>query len=109
MPARRSALPRRLVALGLIGGLLSGLLGVGGGVFIVPLLVLGVGLDQHVGQATSLAAVMPSAMVATLTLQADGQRAARGRRQTPRRAGPRRVRPTRWASREQRQRVAGRA
>jgi hypothetical protein len=29
MPARRSALTPRLVALGLIGGLLSGLLGVG--------------------------------------------------------------------------------
>jgi uncharacterized membrane protein YfcA len=47
----------RLVAIGLAAGILSGLFGVGGGLVIVPLLVLVVGFEQRVAAATSLAAI----------------------------------------------------
>ncbi|MCX6393664.1 MAG: sulfite exporter TauE/SafE family protein [Solirubrobacterales bacterium] len=47
----------RLALVGICAGLLSGLLGVGGGVIIVPLLVLWLGWNQRSAQATSLAAV----------------------------------------------------
>jgi uncharacterized membrane protein YfcA len=60
---------RRLVVLGAIGagaGLLSGLFGVGGGVVMVPAMVLLAGLSQHTAQATSLAAVVPIATVGAL-------------------------------------------
>ena len=47
----------RLVAIGLAAGILSGLFGVGGGVIIVPLLVMWLAYDQRVASATSLAAI----------------------------------------------------
>lgn len=50
-----------LVTIGLGAGVLSGLLGVGGGIFIVPMLVLLAGFSQHHAHATSLAAVVPIA------------------------------------------------
>jgi uncharacterized protein len=40
-------------------GALSGLFGVGGGVLLVPLLVLGLGFEQHLAQGTSLVALVP--------------------------------------------------
>jgi uncharacterized membrane protein YfcA len=40
-------------------GVLSGLFGVGGGILLVPLLVLAVGFEQHVAQGTSLVALVP--------------------------------------------------
>lgn len=41
---------------GIAGGLLSGLTGVGGAIVMIPLLTLGVGLDQHTAQGTTLIA-----------------------------------------------------
>ena len=52
--------------------MLSGLTGVGGGVFIVPTLVLGFGLTQRVAQGTSLLAILPTAAVGALTHQRHG-------------------------------------
>lgn len=43
--------------IGLAAGFLSGLLGVGGGIVLVPLMVAVVGFDQHRAHATSLAAI----------------------------------------------------
>jgi len=43
-----------LVLIGLFAGLLSGFVGVGGGVIIVPALVFFLGLTQHQAQGTSL-------------------------------------------------------
>lgn len=57
-----------LVAFGFVTGALSGLLGVGGGIFVVPLLVLAFGMGQHDAQATSLLVVLPTALVATQRL-----------------------------------------
>jgi hypothetical protein len=55
------AMPRgRTVRLGLIGtaaGFFSGLFGVGGGIVIVPLLVLWLGYEQREATGTSLAAI----------------------------------------------------
>jgi uncharacterized membrane protein YfcA len=64
--------PLVLVAFGLMAGTLSGVLGVGGGIFVVPFLVLVGGLDQQSAQATSLAMILPTAIVATVSLTRKG-------------------------------------
>ncbi len=56
-----------LVLVGLVAGTLAALLGVGGGIIYVPAMVLLLGLSQHVAQGSSLAAIIPTAVVATLT------------------------------------------
>lgn len=45
--------------IGAFGGLMSGLLGIGGGAVLIPLLALWLGLPQHEAQATSLALMLP--------------------------------------------------
>ena len=49
-----------LILIGMSAGLLSGVVGVGGGIIIIPLLMLLIGLDQHQAQGTSLAVNCPS-------------------------------------------------
>jgi uncharacterized protein len=61
-----------LVAFGVLTGILSGVLGVGGGIFMVPFLVLVVGLSQHAAQATSLLVVLPTAAVGSWSLYRRG-------------------------------------
>lgn len=48
-----------ILALGLAVGVLVGLLGIGGGVVLVPAMVYLLGLDQHVAQGTSLLILLP--------------------------------------------------
>ncbi len=48
-----------LVAIGLCAGLLSGVLGVGGGVVMVPLMLFLLGFSQYEAQGTSLAVLVP--------------------------------------------------
>ncbi|MDQ7842810.1 MAG: sulfite exporter TauE/SafE family protein [Armatimonadota bacterium] len=60
-----AALPLVLLAIGALAGGIAGLLGVGGGVLIVPLLVLGTGLSQHTAQGTSLAALVLTGVTGT--------------------------------------------
>jgi len=50
------------VGIGLVSGVFAGLAGIGGGVVIVPASVLLLGLDQHVAQGTSLAAIVLTAI-----------------------------------------------
>jgi uncharacterized membrane protein YfcA len=45
--------------LGLIAGVLSGVIGIGGGVIIVPALIFLFGLSQHQAQGTTLALMIP--------------------------------------------------
>jgi uncharacterized membrane protein YfcA len=52
------------IAVGLAGGILSGLAGVGGGVILIPLMVGLLGLSQHEAHGTSLAIIIPTAIVA---------------------------------------------
>ncbi len=43
-----------LICIGLLSGMLSGFVGVGGGIIIVPALVFFLGMNQHLAQGTSL-------------------------------------------------------
>lgn len=56
-----------LLTIGALGGLLSGAFGVGGGILMVPLLVGFAGYDPRRASALSLAAIIPSAVVGTIT------------------------------------------
>lgn len=47
-----------LLCVGFLAGLLSGLVGVGGGIIIVPALVFFLGMTQHEAQGTSLAVLL---------------------------------------------------
>jgi uncharacterized membrane protein YfcA len=48
-----------VLVIGLLAGILGGFVGVGGGVLIVPALVLMFGFDQHLAVGTSLGALLP--------------------------------------------------
>lgn len=52
-----------LAVLGLVTGMLSAVMGVGGGLLFVPVLVLLFGFTQHTAEGTSLAVVIPTAAV----------------------------------------------
>ena len=61
------------ILLGLVAGSLSGLIGIGGGVIIVPALVILFGLSQHTAQGTTLALlVMPVGLLAAWTYLRSG-------------------------------------
>ena len=51
------------LAIGLVAGTVASSLGVGGGVVFVPALVIFFSFDQHVAQGTSLAVIVPTAIV----------------------------------------------
>jgi uncharacterized membrane protein YfcA len=61
-----------LSVFGVLVGVLSAVLGVGGGIFMVPALVLIGDFSQQEAQATSLLVIVPTAAVATWTLQRRG-------------------------------------
>ena len=48
-----------LIVIGLLAGILSGLVGVGGGILMIPLLIMFLGLTQHQAQGTALFAMLP--------------------------------------------------
>lgn len=56
-----------LIALGAVSGTLAGLLGVGGGIVIVPGLVLLFALPDAVAKGTSLLVIVPTAVAGTLS------------------------------------------
>lgn len=66
-------LPVPMIASGVVAGVMSGLLGVGGGIVMVPLLVAVGHLSQHAAHATSLAAVVLMAAVGAATFGAEGE------------------------------------
>ena len=49
----------QFIVLGLVVGVLAGMLGIGGAVFIVPVLVYVFGWQQHMAQGTTLAMLIP--------------------------------------------------
>ncbi len=61
-----------LLAVGLATGFISGLLGVGGGVFMVSAMVLLAGMNQHIAQGSSLLAIVPTAAVGAHTYRKHG-------------------------------------
>jgi uncharacterized membrane protein YfcA len=52
-----------VLLIGLAGGFLAGLFGVGGGILFVPTLALVLGLTQLHAEASSLLAILPTAIV----------------------------------------------
>ncbi len=52
------------LAIGLVGGVLSGLLGIGGGVVLIPMMVFILGIAQHTAQGISMLVIIPTALVA---------------------------------------------
>ena len=57
-----------LVIVGLLAGILSGLVGLGGGVIIVPALVFLLGFSQHQAQGTSLGILLlPAGIFAVIS------------------------------------------
>lgn len=63
----------RAVAVGVIAGVASGLFGVGGGIVLVPGLVMLAGLDQRMAHGTSLAAIVPIALAGVLGYASGGE------------------------------------
>lgn len=62
-----------LVAIGILAGILSGFVGVGGGVIIVPALVYFLGMNQHAAQGTSLfVLLLPVGILAVLNYWKSG-------------------------------------
>jgi uncharacterized membrane protein YfcA len=69
MPTPASTRTLKLAAIGTAGGVFSGLLGVGGGSVIVPLLIIWLGYGAREATGTSMMAIVVIAAVA-VTLQA---------------------------------------
>jgi uncharacterized membrane protein YfcA len=68
--ARPGVIPLLLV--GVAGGLLSGLFGIGGGTVIVPALALWLSMPQKLSVGTSVAAIMPTAIVGAISYAIQG-------------------------------------
>lgn len=63
----------RAVAVGALAGALSGVFGVGGGILLVPGMVLLLGIDQRRASGTSLAAIVPIAAVGVVGYALQGE------------------------------------
>jgi uncharacterized membrane protein YfcA len=62
-----------LLLVGLVAGILSGMVGVGGGIIIVPALIYFLGYTQHMAQGTSLAVLLlPAGFFAVLNYYKGG-------------------------------------
>ena len=59
-----------IAVVGLLAGFLAGLFGVGGGILIVPGLVLAAHMTQRLAHGTSLAAVVPISVASLITYAA---------------------------------------
>jgi uncharacterized protein len=62
----------KLVGIGLLSGFFGALFGVGGGIVIVPLLVMLLAFDQRRASATSLAAILVSSVAGAVTYALHG-------------------------------------
>ncbi len=58
---------------GIAGGILAGMFGIGGGVIFVPTLTLVLGLTQLHAEASSLLAILPTAVVGSWRLRGHGR------------------------------------
>ena len=63
----------RLLAIGLAAGAFSALFGVGGGIIVVPLLVVALGVTPRVATGTSLAAIGITAAAGTIAYALHGE------------------------------------
>jgi uncharacterized membrane protein YfcA len=63
----------QLIGIGLVSGFFSALFGVGGGIVIVPLLVLALHFGQRLASGTSLAAILVSSIAGAVTYGLHGE------------------------------------
>ncbi|HEX6419912.1 MAG TPA: sulfite exporter TauE/SafE family protein [Acidimicrobiales bacterium] len=63
----------RIVAVGAAAGVLAGIFGVGGGLLLVPGMVMVLGMDQRRAHGTSLAAIVPIAVAGVAGYALDGK------------------------------------
>lgn len=56
----------KLIALGLITGLINGLFGSGGGMIIVPALIFILGLKEYKAHATAISIILPLTIISTI-------------------------------------------
>ncbi len=68
-----TSVPARLVAIGLVAGLMSAIFGVGGGIVIVPLLLLLCAFPPREAAAASLGAIMITALAGVALYAARGE------------------------------------
>lgn len=61
-----------LILVGLAAGVLSGLFGIGGGTIIVPALALWLGMPHRLAAGTSVAAILPTAVVGAISYGVQG-------------------------------------
>lgn len=48
-----------LLAIGMVAGILSGMIGLGGGIIMIPSLIFLLSMDQRMAQGTSIAVMLP--------------------------------------------------
>ena len=58
-----------IVGLGFCAGILTGIMGVGGGVVLVPMMVLLLAVPQHLAQGISMLVIIPTVIVAIIKLR----------------------------------------
>jgi uncharacterized membrane protein YfcA len=63
----------KTLIIGFAAGIVSGLIGIGGAIVMVPGMTYILGLTQHMASATSLAVVIPGALVSTAIYHSFGQ------------------------------------
>jgi uncharacterized membrane protein YfcA len=63
----------RIVVVGLVAGFLSGIFGVGGGILMVPALVLVLAMGQRLAHGTSLAAIVPISLAGVVGYALEGK------------------------------------
>lgn len=62
-----------LIVVGLAAGVISGMLGIGGAIFMIPVLVMWFGMSQHAAQGTTLAMMLPPVTIlAVMTYHKNG-------------------------------------
>lgn len=61
----------RLAGIGILTGLINGLLGVGGGTILIPAMVFLLNREQHIAHGTSLAIILPTAIISTFVYNAN--------------------------------------
>lgn len=57
---------------GILGGVLSGLLGIGGGIVMVPIFYYGLKMNLHTAIGSSLAIIVPTALIGSITHYLNG-------------------------------------
>lgn len=61
-----------VLSIALVAGLVNGLLGIGGGTIVIPAMVFLLSIPQHQAHGTSLAIMMPTAVVSALIYYFNG-------------------------------------